>query len=239
MVQTASQKSECKRILLVEDEESLAKGLLYNFEEEGYEIVWAREGHQALEYLDTHYFDLVILDIMLPYVNGFEITHKIREIYPKLPILILTARRSAADRILGLKLGADDYLTKPFHLEELLLRVKGMLRRKMWYDETPALINYQLGEYLINFENLTCSSAENNIQLTPHEALILKYFIEHKGKIVSRKELLKNVWKMDVETETRTIDNFIMRMRKYFEPDPSNPIYFKSVRSAGYIFEDD
>jgi len=232
-----SNRFKGSRILLVEDEETLAVGLEYNLSEEGYIVEWASNGKEALECIGSNDYDLIILDIMLPYLDGFEVAEKIREQHARLPILMLTARTSANDRIRGLELGADDYLTKPFHLEELLLRVKGMLKRKQWYQsalsDNPV---YHFGENEINFENLSCRSAKRSITLTAHEAMVLKYLIDNQGKVVSRKELLQNVWHIDSEIETRTIDNFIVRLRKYFEPNPAQPIYIKSVRSIGYIF---
>ncbi len=189
------------RILLVEDEDSLAIGLEYNLTSEGYQITRAADGRQAARLLTTAEFDLVILDIMLPYLDGFELAVLIRSKSPQLPILILTARTGVKDRLKGLELGADDYLAKPFHLQELLLRLQGMLKRKMWYKD-------------------------------------LSVITENKGKIVSRQEILEKVWKQAPDIETRTVDNFIVRLRKYFEPDPENPVYIKSIRGAGYMFVD-
>lgn len=225
------------RILVVEDEETLAVGLEFNLSEEGYEVMVARDGKEALKLFDKHRFDLVILDIMLPIYDGFEVAKKMREKSLQIPIMILTALSAADDRIQGLEIGADDYITKPFHLKELLLRVKRMLRRKKWYRTVIAEHPYyQFGDNKINFEDLTCQSGEHRFQLTQLEALVLRYLIDHKGKIVSRQELLKQVWEMNNAIETRTVDNFIARLRKYFEPDPTNPIYIKSVRGAGYVF---
>ena len=226
------------KILLVEDEENLALGLEYNLSEEGYKVTLARDGKEAIKFFDESDFDLIVLDIMLPYFNGFEIAKHIREKHPQMPILMLTARTQVEDRVKGLELGADDYLTKPFHLKELLLRIKGMLKRKNWYQkvviENPI---YRFGINEINFENLKCISGKKGFQLTSYEAMIMKYLIENKDKVVTRKELLENVWNMNPEIETRTVDNFIVRLRKYFEVDPSNPQYIVSVRSAGYMFQ--
>jgi DNA-binding response OmpR family regulator len=227
------------KILLVEDEESLAIGLKYNLTEEGFDVTWIKNGKDAIEKLNSEEYDLIILDIMLPYINGFEITQYVREKNPQLPLLILTALTRKEDRVKGLELGADDYVTKPFHLDELILRVKGMLKRKMWYktaiNSQPV---YKFGNIEIDFENLICIRGKNKIRLTPHEAMALKYLIQNKGKIVSRKDLLENVWSIKAEIETRTVDNFIVRLRKHIEPDPSNPTYIKSVRGVGYMFSD-
>jgi two-component system alkaline phosphatase synthesis response regulator PhoP len=225
------------KILLVEDEETLAIGLEYNLTEEGFRVKWAKNGREAIAFYESEKFDLVILDIMLPYINGFEIAERIRSSDPKLPILMLTAKTEKADMIKGLEKGVDDYVTKPFHLDELLLRVKGMLKRKSWYktaaEKEPV---YRFGNNEINFENLKCMCGSNEIKLTQLEAMMLKYFVEKEGEIVTRKELLENIWHLNPDIETRTVDIFIARLRKYFEPDPSKPIYFESVRGAGYIF---
>jgi len=225
-------------ILLVEDEENLAHGLEYNLTEEGYKVTLAKDGRAAIKLFDENEYDLIVLDIMLPYYNGFEIAKHIRDKRPQMPILMLTARTQIEDRVRGLELGADDYLTKPFHLKELLLRIKGMLKRKKWYQkvviENPL---YKFGNNEINFENLKCLKGKKEFQLTSYEAMIMKYLIENKDKVVTRRELLENVWNMNPDIETRTVDNFIVRLRKHFEDDPSNPKYIVSVRSAGYIFQ--
>jgi len=229
-----------EKILLVEDEETLAIGLEYNLSDEGYIVDWAKDGKQALNLFNATEYDLIILDIMLPYYNGFEIAEQVRAKYPQMPILMLTARTSAEDKVRGLELGADDYLTKPFHLQELLLRIKGMLKRKMWYkSSSESQPVYRFGKNEINFENLHCKNGAKNFMLTQREAMVLKYLLENKGKIVSRKELLENVWHISSEIETRTVDNFISRLRKYFEEDPNTPVYFKSIRSVGYSFNDE
>jgi DNA-binding response OmpR family regulator len=226
-----------KRILLVEDEDSLAVGLEFNLKEEGYSISRVKDGRQALETVFSESFDLIILDIMIPHIDGFEVAKKIREKNAQIPILMLTARAGIKDRIKGLETGADDYLPKPFHLEELLLRVQGMLRRKEWYtNSSERLPNYRFGKNFINFKSFTAISGNKQFNLTYQEAMLLRYLIEQKDKVVSRKELLENVWHINPDIETRTVDNFIKRLRKYFEPNPEKPIYFKSIRGAGYKF---
>lgn len=226
------------KILLVEDEKTLAVGLEFNLVEEGYVVEWAKDGREAISLFESGNFDIIILDIMLPYFDGFEIAEIVRKADPQMPILMLTARTSKGDKVKGLELGADDYITKPFHLKELLLRVQGMLKRKAWYKEV--ILNqpeFSFGHNEINFESLKCKCGNKELKLTPHEAMVLKYLINNKGKIVSRKELLKKVWHLNPDIETRTVDIFISRLRNYFEKDPSNPIYIKSVRGAGYVFE--
>ncbi len=228
------------RILLVEDEETLAVGLEYNLTEEGYHVIWAKNGRQALDLFEKEKFDLIILDIMLPYLNGFEVAEAVRKKDIQMPILMLTAKTESDDRVKGLEKGADDYLTKPFHLQELLLRVKGMLKRKSWYKEASEkqpVYNFGLNE--INFENLTCFHGDHKFRITPHEAMVLKYLIERKDEIVTRKELLENVWHLNSDIETRTVDIFISRLRKYFELDPTNPVHFKSIRGIGYSFTEE
>jgi DNA-binding response OmpR family regulator len=225
------------KILLVEDEESLAVGLEYNLTQEGYRVTRASDGKEALECFRSLEFDLIVLDIMLPYMDGFEVAEKIRERSPQMPILMLTARTAAKDRVKGLEIGADDYMVKPFHLRELLLRVRGMLRRKEWYHSSVgAAPSVLFGGNEIHFEEMTFRNGERMIRLTPHEAMVLKYLIDRKDKVVSRKELLENVWQIPGHVETRTVDNFILRLRKIIEPDPAKPVFIKSIRSAGYMF---
>ncbi len=228
------------RILLVEDEETLAVGLIYNLTEEGYLVTWAKNGKEAVESFENEKFDLIILDIMLPYLNGYEVAEAVRKKDLQMPILMLTAKTESEDKVRGLEKGADDYLTKPFHLQELLLRVKGMLKRKSWYKEASKKQPvYNFGRNEINFESLICFHNDNKFRITPHEAMVLKYLIERKGEIVTRKELLENVWHLNPEIETRTVDIFMSRLRRYFEADPSDPVFFRSVRGAGYIFTGD
>jgi two-component system alkaline phosphatase synthesis response regulator PhoP len=226
-----------KKLLLVEDEDALAMGLEYNLSEEGYTVKRAANGKDALEYLQSDQFDLVILDIMIPYIDGFTIAEKIRADDQQLPILMLTARTGIEDRVRGLESGADDYLPKPFHLEELLLRLQGMLKRKAWYissSSTHPVVRFGRNE--INFQNYTADNGKHTLTLTSREAMIMKYFVEHQNRIITRKELLEEVWHIDAEIDTRTVDNFIARLRKYFEPNPNKPVYIKSIRSAGYMF---
>ncbi len=227
------------RILLVEDEETLAIGVEYNLNEEGYSVVWAKNGREALEFFGSRAFDLIILDIMLPFIDGFEVARKIREKTPQVPIIMLTARTGLKDRVKGLETGADDYLTKPFHLEELLARIKSLLRRKQWYQASAAdMPQYRFGDNEIDFRNLTAKTENETINLTYQEAAVLRYLIQNKNHIVSREDLLEHVWGMSPKVQTRTVDNFIARLRKYFEPDRGNPKYIQSIRGTGYMFVD-
>jgi len=227
-------------ILLVEDEESLAIGLTYNLEEEGYRIIKAGDGMEAVRLFGEHHIDMIILDIMLPHMDGFEVAEKIRAQSPRIPILMLTARTQPEDRIKGLQTGADDYLTKPFHITELLLRIRRMLKRTTWYkaveQEDPV---YHFGPKSVNFNTLTCLSGNSTRTLTPLEGRLLKYFIDNPGRIIPRSELLIKVWKTTSDVQTRTIDIFISRLRKYIEEDPSKPFFLKNVRGAGYLFTPD
>lgn len=228
-----------QKILVVEDEEALAFGIEFNLMQEGYSVTIAKDGKEAVELINKNNFDLFILDIMLPFLDGFEIAQYIREKDPQIPILILTARTKKEDKIKGLEIGVDDYLTKPFHLEELLLRIQGMLKRKSWYKEVLTDNHeYKFGKNILNFSTFDCSHGNKKFRMTTQEAVTMKYFIENKGKIITRKELLENVWKINPEVETRTVDNFIVRLRKLFENDPADPVYIKSIRSAGYMFDD-
>ena len=227
-----------KRILLIEDEKALAQGLAYNLEREGYTVTMVFDGAEGeRRFLDGDW-DLVLLDVMLPHKDGFEIAKIIRAKAPRLPILILTARTGLEDRLTGLSLGADDYLTKPFHLPELLLRVKGMLRRADWYEhvtaETPVM---DLGPWKIDFLTLSATQGRRVMQLSALEAQVIRYFLDHPNRIIPRGELLEKVWQAHPDLETRTVDNFILRLRKHFEPDPAHPRYLHSVRSVGYLLD--
>jgi len=227
------------RILLVEDEETLAVGIEFNLNDEGYEVEWAKDGRRALDLFEKQDFDLIILDIMIPYVDGFEVARKMRGETPQVPILMLTARTGIKDRVKGLETGADDYLTKPFHLEELLARIKSLLRRKNWYqDSAGEHPRFRFGDNEVDFINLTASAGGKSIILTFHEAAVLKYLIQHKNQVISRKELLEKVWGISPKARTRTVDNFIMRLRRHFEPERQRPVYIRSIRGAGYMFVD-
>ena len=226
------------RILLVEDESSLAVGLEFNLKEEGYNVTWVDNGQKAVDAFEKEKFDLIILDIMLPYLNGYEVAERIRQKNRKLPILMLTAKDKVQDRLQGLETGADDYLTKPFHLEELLLRVKRMLERKSWYSEETEedFTIYSFGCNTIDFNDFKCTSGSSEYPLTHQEVELLKFMIANEGKLLSRKEILEKVWHISSKIETRTIDNFIVRFRKYFNSDGKKHEYFKTIRGVGYIF---
>jgi len=225
------------QILLVEDELSLARGLTYNLEMEGYQVELASDGKEALEKVVQGGFDLIVLDLILPFVDGYEVLKKIRSLDPRLPVIILTARQEETDRIIGLELGADDYLTKPFHLKELLLRIKGMLRRSMWYAGPKTDVQYSFGPNRVDFNTLKARGVRGKeLTLTIKEAHLLKYLIDHKGEALSRQRLLEEVWGYPPDMATRTVDAFIARLRSYFEPNPKKPVYIISLRGLGYCF---
>ena len=228
---------ETNKILLVEDDPHLAKGLRFNLEQEGYEIFLVDNGVSALDQLREKDFDLIILDLMLPKMGGLEVARTIRETNIRFPILMLTAKSSKKDREIGLEAGADDYLTKPFHLPELLLRVKGILRRSEWYKEP---VNdqdiFRFAKMWINFGTGKAKGVEGEFYLTTKEALVMKLLVGKKGDVVSREELLEKVWGYDPQTETRTVDNFISRLRKCFEKRPQEPVHILTVREKGYQF---
>ena len=224
------------RILVVEDEESILDGIRINLELCDYEVVTAVTGLEAIKKFNEQRFNLVVLDIMLPEVNGLEVCEKIRLTDTETPILFLTAKDTTEDRITGLKKGADDYLPKPFNLEEFLLRVKNLVRRSLSEDEKLALESYSFGGNEVNFKTFEATCQQGKITLTPKEAKLLKYLISHKNEVVSRDKILQSVWGYDVMPNTRTIDNFILNFRKYFERDTNKHQFFVSVRSVGYKF---
>lgn len=224
------------RILLVEDEESIRDVVKMNLEMEGYEIVTSGNGRQALDLIAHQHFDLLLLDVMLPEMDGFTIAEQVRLTNLEVPILMLTAKDQPQDRITGLKKGADDYLTKPFNLEELLLRVSNLLRRSQRV-RGEAIETFEFGGNTINFENFEAVTFRGeSITLTKKEAMLLKLLVERKNEVVSRHQILQAVWGYDVFPSTRTIDNFILAFRKYFEKDPKEPIFFHSMRGVGYKF---
>jgi two-component system, OmpR family, alkaline phosphatase synthesis response regulator PhoP len=227
-------------ILLVEDEENLHEALKLNLELEGYNVTSAYDGAAALNAVNAEYFDLIILDVMLPEMDGISVAETIRISNNEVPILILSARNSSADRVLGLKKGADDYLTKPFNLEELLLRVHKLIdKNKKLQDKSSIGNTYSFGDNLIDFkaQEATARSGQK-IQLSKKETMLLKLLIENKNEVVPREKILQAVWGYNVYPTTRTIDNFILNFRKYFEEDSRNPKYFHSVRGVGYKYSE-
>ena len=223
------------RILLVEDEENIRETVKLNRELEGYEVVTTDDGKQALKHTREQHFDLLILDVMLPEVDGFQICEQVRLTNREVPIIFLTAKDTAQDRITGLRKGADDYLTKPFNLEELLLRVEKLIQRTSKAPEVSPDV-YSFGDNTVNFATFEATGNSGDFTLTKKEAMLLKLLIDRKGEVVSRQQILQSVWGYDVYPSTRTIDNFILSFRKYFERQPREPEFFLSVRGVGYKF---
>ena len=225
-------------ILLVEDEINLAKTIQLNLELEGYSVKHASEGKQALQLFKSASFDLVLLDIMIPEIDGLTLCDLFRDQDKTIPILILSARSSQEDKIEGLKLGADDYLTKPFHLEELLLRVKNLLRRNGSLGSTKKeLQEFHFSDFSVNFQTYeVIGLRQQKFSLNKKELLLLKLLIERKNEVVSRDEILEKIWDTDTVPTSRTIDNYILAFRKYFEENPREPKYFHSIRGVGYKF---
>jgi two-component system, OmpR family, alkaline phosphatase synthesis response regulator PhoP len=225
-------------ILLVEDEENLHEALKLNLEMENYEVSSAFNGTEALNMIKQEYFDLLVLDIMIPEIDGLTVCETIRVQQNNVPILILSAKDSGADRVLGLKKGADDYLTKPFNLEELILRVKILIEKNIKIvDKSVDLETYSFGINTINFKTLEAQGVNSQtFNLSKKEIMLVKLMIEHDGQVVPREKILQTVWGYNVYPTTRTIDNFILSFRKYFEEDSRNPRYFHSIRGIGYKF---
>ncbi|NCU05886.1 MAG: response regulator transcription factor [Chitinophagaceae bacterium] len=225
-------------ILLVEDEEHLLDALKLNLELEGYEVTTAGDGAAALRAVENEYFDLIIMDVMMPEMDGISATESIRIRKNEVPILILSAKNTSTDRVLGLKKGADDYLTKPFNLEELLLRVEKLIEKnKRILDKDTIGETYSFGNNHIDFKAQEATNFKNEkIQLSKKENMLLHLLIENKNEVVTREKILQVVWGYNVYPTTRTIDNFILNFRKYFEEDSRNPVYFHSARGVGYRF---
>jgi two-component system alkaline phosphatase synthesis response regulator PhoP len=226
-----------KHILIVDDEEHLADALAHNLQFEGFSTTIAYDGEEALSVARTIQFDLVILDIMMPKLDGLEVCQRLRATGSRVPILFLTAKASDADRLLGLKVGADDYIAKPFLLEELILRIHGIFRRQEWYSAAPAEQEiFRFGDNEVNFLTYEATTEGRTVGLTEKECMLMKLLVERRNQVVSREEILERVWGYRFSTSSRTIDNFIVRLRRYFEADPKDPQYIHSVRGVGYRF---
>jgi len=238
------------QILVVEDETHLAEGLRFNLEQEGYSVEVESNGEEALKRLmnNKEQFDALVLDVMLPGKDGFSVARTLREARNYIPLLMLTARSRPEDVLQGFESGADDYLPKPFNLSILIARVGSLLRRKTWMhgDSQPpaapaskgqdSLETFRWGDKVIDFQNLRLQSGNETVQLTLMEAELLRYLIRNAGRPVSRKAILEDVWNLDEDTDTRAIDNFIVRLRKYIEDEPSKPRHLLTVRGIGYEF---
>jgi len=227
------------RLLLVEDEDHLAAGLKLNFELEGYQVDIARTGRDAGKLLLQGEYDLILLDVMLPDVDGFTLCGKLRESGNLTPVVMLTARAGIEDRIEGLNVGADDYVTKPFELDELLARVQATVRRRGWerarQETTPDSV-MQIGEVTVDFAEHSTVKDGEALHMTKLEYDLLRYFVTNPGRVLGREELQEQVWKLRDYPNRRMVDNFILRLRRHFEVDPARPKLFVSVRGAGYKF---
>jgi len=229
------------KVLIVEDEKHLADGLRFNLEAEGYHALVAENGEKALEAISQDKFDAVVLDIMLPGIDGFDVARTMRDQEDFTPILMLTARGRPEDVLNGFEAGADDYLPKPFDLEIFLARLNGLLRRRGWFErqkQTQAVSEtVAINGRNIDFPNLELHDGNGEpVRLTLMEAKLLRYLIENQGRAVSRHEILENVWELQEDTDTRAIDNFIVRLRKYLEDEPNDPKIVQTVRGVGYKF---
>jgi DNA-binding response OmpR family regulator len=229
------------RLLLVEDEAHLADGIRFNLELEGYEVETIADGRTAVVRLAPEdpsepALDLVILDVMLPGMDGFEIVERMRESGNFTPVLMLTAKGLPGDVVQGLEAGADDYLPKPFDLPVLLARVKGLIRRRDWTRDggTPPLEGVRIGDAEIDFRGFEIRRGGETIRLTLLEAMLLKLLVQHRGEVVTKAEILEKVWNLDPDTETRAVDNFVMRLRRHLGDEPRSPRHLETVRGAGY-----
>jgi DNA-binding response OmpR family regulator len=242
-----TQTNRKSRILVVEDENHIAEGIRLNLALLGYEVAIAADGVSALQQWKSWHPDLIVLDIMLPGIDGFSVLQSIRLEDEKLPILILSAKATPDDRIRGLTHGVDDYLTKPFNLEEFHLRIERLIKRASWNrsdsqdgaDEPvfPERV-FSFGDNRVDLETGEANCRGGIVRLTEQELKLLKLFVKHRGKPLSRTKILEIGWGYTGDMTTRTVDNFIVRFRKYFETDPKKPLFFKSVRSVGYLFDD-
>ncbi len=237
-------RSRERRILVIEDESHIAEGLKLNLGLKGHAVRIAPDGFAGLREWKNWQPDLIVLDIMLPSIDGFTVLRNIRLEDEKVPVLILSAKGDAEDKVKGFSCGVDDYLSKPFHLEEFLMRVERLLLRAERHsgaDEPFGASSqprtYAFGGNRIDFETLSAYGPCGEIRLTGQEAKLLKHLVANRGRPVSRSRLLEICWGYGRFTQTRTIDNFIVRFRRYFEKDPKKPVYFKSLRSVGYVFE--
>lgn len=235
-----------KRILIIEDDRHIAEGMRLNLSLQGHDVDIAPDGLSGLADWKEKRPDLIVLDIMLPKMDGLTVLQNIRLEDERIPVLIVSVKSAPGDRVKGLSFGVDDYLTKPFHLDEFLLRVERLLTRVSWNRregdpgegtgrDLPTI--YAFGANRIDFEKGRAQSPRGDIALTEQELKLLKLFITHRGKPLSRKKLLEVGWGYSKGTTTRTVDNFLVRFRKYFEDNPHEPVYFRSIRSVGYLFD--
>jgi two-component system alkaline phosphatase synthesis response regulator PhoP len=229
--------SDGPRILLVEDELSLAEGIKLNMELEGLPCTWITRGDEALKRILAEKWDLVILDVMLPGMDGFSVCERVREARNTTPILFLTAKNTEDDRVHGFETGGDDYLGKPFQVRELLVRVRAILRREAWYKNRTMGSRQKFGPFWVDFDNFCGEGPGGAFQLGVKECMILKLLMERSGQVVSRADILDKVWGEDAYPTTRTVDNFIVRIRRSMEADAHHPRWIHTIRSVGYQFD--
>ncbi|MDD5426037.1 MAG: response regulator transcription factor [candidate division Zixibacteria bacterium] len=226
-----------KRILIVEDEENIADGLRLNLEAEGYETAVAGDGNKALNLWRQGDFDLILLDIMLPGKDGLEVCRTIRKEAGRIPVLFLTARDREDDRVEGFLAGGDDYLTKPFNLQELLLRVGAIFRRQVWYGSSKLQTDrLRFGDFWVDFKSYRARGIEGEVELSQKECMIMKFLAEHADEVVSRDMILDAVWGYNIYPSNRTVDNFIVKLRRLFETDSTRPVYLHTIWGTGYKF---
>jgi DNA-binding response OmpR family regulator len=229
-------------LLIVEDEKPLREGLRFNFEAEDFSVHVSANGDDAFEYIEKYHekLDLIVLDLMLPGLDGYEVLQKTRAKVEHLPILVLSAKNDEASRVRAFELGADDFVAKPFSLLELILRVTRLLKyQERLVDKDKSELQTAvatMGQATVFFENLTLTCQGQTHRISPTEALLMKVFLDHPGKILTRQELLKQVWNYEPTLETRTVDVFVGKIRKFIEPDPAQPCYLRSIRTQGYCY---
>jgi DNA-binding response OmpR family regulator len=226
-----------KKILIIEDDANIVLGLESALHDEHYETLAAYTGPEGLRLAKAHHPDLLILDLMLPGMSGLEICKRLRDEKIMTPVIMLTAKAAEEDKVLGLELGADDYVTKPFSLRELLARVRAHLRREEATATTPTESKYEFAEVEIDFKRREVRKNGKLQDLTNREFHLLEYFVHHPGELLTRDRLLAEIWGYQASSTTRTVDSHILRLRKHIEPDPENPRYIKTIRGAGYLFE--
>lgn len=229
-----------RKILIVEDDDSILMGIENILRGEGYEICSSKSGQEGYRLAKEIEPGLMILDLMLPGMSGLEICKRLRDEGMKTPIIMLTAKADENDKVFGLEVGADDYITKPFSVRELIARVKALLRREEFATasaEEPAPDEFKFGEVVVNLKRHEVLKAGERQDLTNREFLLLEYFIQHRGELLTRDRLLDDIWGYEVYPTTRTVDTHIRRLRKHIEPNPDKPRYIKTVHAAGYLFE--
>ncbi len=226
-------------LLIIEDEEAIGEGLLFNFEAEGFEVKLISDGLEGLNFIreNHHKISLIILDLMLPKLDGYDILKQTRIVAERIPILILSAKSMQDDKIRAFELGADDFVTKPFSLSEIILRVKRLVKRRKWYKNESDSIKKQFGSSIFDSEKLTIEKSNKEvIRISPTEGLLIQILMDNEDKILTRPDLLQKVWQYEATIETRTVDVFIAKLRKYIEVNPAKPEYIISVRGVGYTY---